>query len=82
MTYRIEFDRENCIGAGACVAALADSWSIDPDGKANLKSAVYDAEKKIWVLELSEEDYQKNLDAAQVCPVNAIHIYRDDEKVI
>jgi ferredoxin len=82
VTYRIEFDRETCIGAGACVAATADFWSIDQDGKANLKSATYDTEKKVWVLELQENEHQKNLDAAQVCPVNAIHIYKDDEKII
>jgi ferredoxin len=80
--YRIEFDRESCIGAGACVAANADFWSIDPDGKANLKSAKYDTERKVWLLEIDDAEFQKNLDAAQVCPVNAIHVYKDDEKII
>ncbi len=73
--WRVEFVREECIGAGACVAANADYWSIDDDGKAVLKSAVFDESKKVWVLELDDEQQlQKQRDAAGVCPVNVIHI--------
>jgi len=44
---------------------------------------VYDAEKKVWVLEISEEELQRHMDAAQVCPVNAIHISNEKgEKLI
>jgi ferredoxin len=77
---RVEYDRENCIGAGACVAANSDWWSIDADGKANLKNAVFDAEKKLWILELEEADVQKQVDAAGVCPVTVIHVYDKDGK--
>jgi len=73
--YRVEFDRENCIGAGACVATNADWWSIDQDGKATLKSAVFDEAKKMWVVELDDDDFQKHMDAAGVCPVTVIHVY-------
>ncbi len=82
--YRIEYDRENCIGAGACVAANPDWWSIDPDGKATLKSASFDTEKKTWVLQVEEADFQKHMDAAGVCPVTVIHIFENetDKKLI
>lgn len=80
MKYRVEFDRENCIGAGACVAANADWWSIDQDGKANLKNATFDAAKKMWVLEISEAELQKQLDAAGVCPVTVIHVIDETGK--
>lgn len=77
--WRVEFERENCIGAGACVAANADFWSIDEDGKATLKSAVYDQAKQRWVLYLDDEkQLQKQRDAAGVCPVNVIHIIGPD----
>lgn len=72
--WRVEFDRENCIGAGACVAANPDAWSIDQDGKATLKGASYDPEKKIWWVEIEEADAQKHMDAAGVCPVTVIHV--------
>jgi ferredoxin len=79
--WRVEFERENCIGAGACVAANADFWSIDQDGKATLKSATYDEAKKRWVLELDDDaQLQKQRDAAGVCPVNVIHVIDPDGK--
>ena len=80
MSYRVEFDRENCIGAGACVATNADYWSIDQDGKATLKSAKFDDTKKLWILEIEQADLQKHLDAAGVCPVTVIHIYDETGK--
>jgi len=78
--YLVEYDRENCIGAGACVATNPDYWSIDPDGKANLKSAKYDDKKKAWLLDIEEADLQKHMDAAGVCPVTVIHIYDETGK--
>ena len=80
--YTVEYDRENCIGAGACVATNPDYWHIDHDGKANLKSAKYDAEKKVWILEIDEADLQKHVDAAGVCPVTVIHVFEDDKRLI
>jgi ferredoxin len=77
---RVEFDRDNCIGAGACVATNADWWSIDQDGKATLKSATFNAEKKIWIVEIDDADVQKHLDAAGVCPVTVIHVFDKDGK--
>ena len=80
---RVEFERDNCIGAGACVAANADWWSIDQDGKATLKSATLDASRNIWVLPIAEADLQKHMDAAGVCPVTVIHVYdKDGNKLI
>jgi len=74
-SWRVEFNREECIGAGACVAANASYWSIDEDGKATLQSATYDETKKVWVLDIADDDQlQKQRDAAGVCPVNVIHI--------
>ncbi len=66
--YRIEFDRENCIGAASCAAVNPDNWEISmQDGKADVK-------KK----EIDEEELRQNMDAAQACPVNVIHIYDEE----
>jgi len=62
-TYTIVYDRENCIGAGACVTANSTNWEMGEDNKANCKKA-----------EISEEELEQNMDAAKVCPVNVIHI--------
>lgn len=65
--YKIEYEREGCIGAGACVAVAPDAWRMGDDGKADL-----------LLNEFDEKDLQKQLDAARSCPVNVIHIV--DEK--
>ena len=62
--YEIQYDREGCIGAAACAAVCPENWFMEADNKADFK-------KK----DLAEgEEYEKNLQAAQVCPVNVIHI--------
>jgi len=35
-THKLEHDRPNCIGCGACVAVAPDFWEMDDDGKANI----------------------------------------------
>jgi ferredoxin len=68
--YKIEYDREGCIGAAMCVSAADDNWVMDEkDGKANVKH-----------VELSEEELERNLKAARDCPVNVIHIIEQETK--
>jgi ferredoxin len=61
--YKIEYDREGCIGAGSCVAACPENWEMAADNKANFKQK-----------EITEKELKANMDAAAVCPVNVIHI--------
>ncbi|PIN81104.1 ferredoxin [Candidatus Woesearchaeota archaeon CG10_big_fil_rev_8_21_14_0_10_32_9] len=82
-THKLEHDRPNCIGCGACVAVAPDFWEMDDDGKANIikgKRKPDETEEK----EISEKDFKVNMEAAESCPVNVIHIKRlkDDEKLI
>lgn len=70
--YKVIYERTGCIGAGSCVAALPQYWSLDKDSKATLKSS-----KKTntsWELELEEKLLPKMMEAAQACPVSVIHI--------
>jgi len=64
--YRIEQDHDNCIGCGACVAACDKSWEMGKDGKSFLKKGK---------TKLEVDDLSCNMDAAQTCPVNVIHIF-------
>ena len=74
--FKITYDREGCIGAAACVAVNPEAWEIDDDGKANLLVGETDTEKKRAIKEkiIDEKDLQVNLEAAQSCPVQVIHI--------
>lgn len=71
--YKIEFDREACIGALACMAAAPKFWISAQDGKVDLKDAKYNEETKRYELFItSQEDFVVNQDAQTGCPVLAI----------
>jgi ferredoxin len=74
MTYKIRHDRDNCIGCTACAAICPQFWEMsDEDGKSDVVGGVLGTDG--WEeLEISEEDFSKNMDAAGVCPVNVIHL--------
>ncbi|RME53688.1 ferredoxin [Candidatus Woesearchaeota archaeon] len=61
--YKIEFDREACIGAAACAAVLPEVWEIQDDGKPIVK-----------IPEFDDDALEANMEAAKACPVNVIHI--------
>ena len=72
--YRIEFDREGCIGAAACVAVDSDNWTIVEDGKADLKDSKEDPKTHFFILDIDESELTKWKESAESCPVNVIHI--------
>jgi len=69
MAIKIELDRENCIGCGACTAVCPENWEMAKDGKSKLKKT-------------SLEKMGCNIEAAEACPVNVIHIIEDGKKKI
>jgi ferredoxin len=77
--YRIEFDREACIGALACNAIAPEFWTLAKDGKVDLKDATFNKETKKWVLVIEEKDFKVNDDAGYSCPVNVIKIIKIEE---
>ena len=79
--YKIEFDREICIGALACNAVAEDFWPRAEDGKVDLTGAKYNEQTKKWELIIDEKDFELNKDAADVCPVEAIKVIKIDEGV-
>ena len=72
--YRVELDREGCIGAAACVAVDPDNWTIVEDGKVDLKESKQDLSTKFFVRDIDESELQKWKEAAESCPVTVIHI--------
>jgi len=76
--YKIIHDRPVCIGCGACTATCPDFWEMNEDGKSDLKNAKKVGKKQ--VLELN--DLKCNMEAAEVCPVNCIHIEENGKKKI
>ena len=75
--YKITFDRKTCIGAASCVGVLPEVWSLNQDGKADLKDAKKDDnnDNQELIIELDEKQLEDQKHAAEVCPVNVIHIF-------
>lgn len=78
MAVKIIHDRKGCIGCGACAAVCPDFWEMDSDGKSNLKGAKADGNN--FILEVP--DQKCNMNAAQSCPVNVIHLEEEGKKLI
>jgi ferredoxin len=77
--FKIEHDRPNCIGCGACAALVPEHWIMDDDGKSNIlngKRLPDHREEK----DIEEKDYKQNYEAAECCPVNVIHLVEKDTK--
>lgn len=76
MTYKITHDKEGCIGCGACAAIDEENWEMTDDGKSKLTGT--DKEEK----EFPEGELDKHKEVAEACPVDVIHIYKDNEKLV
>ncbi len=74
MPVKIEHDKPNCIGCGACAAVCPDFWEMEGD-KSHLKGSKdggpYEGGEE---LEVQDKDQEKNMEAAKSCPVNVIHV--------
>ena len=77
--YKIEFDRELCIGALACNAVAPDFWPRADDGKVDLANAVYNEQTKKWELIIDEKDYEISQESVDVCPVLAIKVIKIED---
>lgn len=74
-------NRPDCIGCGACAAIFPDTWKMNQDGKADVIGS--DLDDKGWEHKnFEEKDFELNMECAQSCPVNVIHIKKDDEELI
>ena len=89
--YKIVHDRDICIGCSACASVCPKYWVMDSDGKSDIVGAIKSGNGEEELLgsnlEPLVEDYDSNLDAAESCPVNCIHLFevKDenlDEKII
>jgi ferredoxin len=72
--YKIVYNREECIGAAACIAAFPERWELADDGKADLKGGKPNDDNSTQELEITEKEFKQMMDSAQACPVSVIHI--------
>ena len=81
--FLLEQDKLNCIGCGACVAVAPDFWVFDNDGKVSIIDGKVRDDG--WLEKIIEKkDVKQNVEAAESCPVNIIHLksLKDDKKLV
>ena len=81
--YLLEHNRPDCIGCAACVAVNPKHWVMNEDNKTDIIGAPHRPDG--WQeLEIGEEEFQANKEAAEACPVNVIHLKNKEtgEKII
>jgi ferredoxin len=61
--FRIEHDRDACIGCGSCVSICPANWVMAKDGKSKPKKTDLD-------------DIGCNQEAADACPVSCIKVVK------
>ena len=62
MPYKVTIDKETCIGCGVCASTYPANFVMKGD-KAVVKKA-----------KIQDKDYDKNKEAADICPVQSIKI--------
>ena len=82
-TYKIIYNRKDCIGVAACVAMSEKYWKMNDDNKADLKNGTLNQNTGFYELEIPEESLNEVLESARVCPVEVITVEKiEDGKVI
>ncbi len=71
--HKIVHFKKDCISCGACAAINPEFWEMDEEGLAHLKGSKQMEDH--WELDISTEvGKMSNQEAADVCPVNIIHV--------
>ncbi|MBI2147778.1 ferredoxin [Candidatus Woesearchaeota archaeon] len=79
--FLLQHDRPNCIGCAACAAVNGKHWEMNEDGKSDIIGGK-NKEGGWQELEIEEADVEKNLEAAETCPVNVIHLAEKEGKKV
>ena len=81
MPFTLQLDREKCIGSATCQAVAPDYWKLAEDGKINLVQGKR-VSSDIFERVLDQKSFKLAMESAQACPVNAIHIIKNGQKLI
>jgi len=77
MKLKIKVDPDLCIGAASCVTIAAETFQLNEENKAYVLDHGTEPGGRVYEreMEVSEDEYETILLAAQSCPTLAIFIY-------
>ena len=83
---KIVYDRNGCIGAAPCVSIDPIDWLMDTnDNKAILISSKKEGERFEKVVKVeNEQEMNRVVDSAKVCPVTIIEVWdvKENRKIV
>jgi len=88
MPYKIVYNRDRCIGAGACEALADKYWEMNKDGKVDLKggkpeeSSRDDISSGKLVRSIDDSDLELAKEFCGGCPSKAIELFSSEGKKI
>lgn len=78
---KVIHERNICIGCCACESIAPKFWVMNKDNKSDLVGAKkVEGAEEVYELELDAE--QGNIEAAESCPVNCIHVEENGKRKI
>ena len=79
--FRVIHERPKCIACGSCAAVAPEHWEMNEnDGLADLKNCEYVGENEEKTID--EGELEKNKEAAEVCPVQIIHVKKLEDEIV
>ena len=76
--FKVVLEREECIACESCVETCPDTFEMADDGLAHVKGSTRVGSND----ELEMDDMGCSKEAAEVCPVNIIHVFEGGNKII
>ena len=77
--FTLQHNRPECIGCGACSVIAPEFWEMNDDGKSDIINA--EEKPNEWQEKvIGDKDFDINLEAAESCPVEVIHIIDNETK--
>jgi len=70
--FEVKVDRTKCKGFGHCEKVSPGFWFVDKDGKARIKNGSDSGKYNTLIVDTA--GLKENLEAARVCPTNAIDV--------
>lgn len=74
---KVRFDRDGCIGCGACAQICSEFWSMS-NSKSDLKGGKQMDGDDWFERDISKADLDCNKAAAEACPADVIHIVEEE----
>jgi len=76
--FKVVLEREECTACESCVETCPDTFEMADDGLAQVKGSTRVGSND----ELEMDDVGCSKEAAEVCPVNIIHVFEGGNKLI